>query len=276
VLTGSVYALLGAGFSLTWGVTHVINITHTALAVLAAYAAYWLVAAGVDPVVGLGVIVPGFFLIGVGLYQGVIRAAARRASDLVLASMVLTFGLASALENLMGAVWGHGPRVLNLPYTGQALRLAGVSLPISHLIGSGMAVVTIALLYLFLYRTYPGKAVRAVWQNRDGAALCAINIRQVTAMTYGLAIASAGVAGVAMALIYSFTPAAHLSWLVFVFLVVITGGVGSLAGAAVAGLIVGILTSLSMLIVPFAWSPFVLFTVLVILLLWRPTGLLQR
>lgn len=243
---------------------------------LAAYAAYWLAARLVDPVLSLAVIAPAFFVLGVALYEGPIRAAARRAPDLILASMVLTFGLASALENIMVYLWSPGPRVLNVAYTGQALRIGSVALPIPHLIGTAMAAATIALLYLFLYRTFPGKAVRAVWQNRDGAALCAINIRQVTGLAYGLSVASAGVAGVAMALIYSFTPAAHLSWLVFVFLVVITGGVGSLTGAVVAGLLVGTLANLATLVIPFAWSPFMLFAVLVVLLLWRPTGLFRR
>lgn len=249
---------------------------HTALAVLAAYAAYWLAVRLVDPIVSLAVIAPAFFLLGVGFYEGVIRTASRRAPDLVLASMVLTFGLASALENVMADLWGPGPRVINVGYTGQSVGIGPVLLPIPHLAGAGMAAVTIALLYLFLNRTFPGKAVRAVWQNRDGAALCAINIRQVTRLTYGLAIASAGVGGVAMALLYSFSPASHLSWLVFVFMVVIVGGVGSLIGAAVAGILVGVLTSLATLVIPFAWSPFLLFTVLGVLLLWRPTGLFRR
>ncbi len=270
------YALLGAGFSLIWGVAHVINIAHTALAVGAAYAAYALAQRGVDPVLSLLLVVPTFFVVGMGFYEGVIRPAARRAGDLVLASMVLTFGLAAALEHTLAALWGPGPRVVNLGYTGQALRLGAVAVPIPHLAGAGLAAVTIAALYVFLHRTFPGKAVRAVWQNPDGAALCAIDLRKVTGLTYGLAMASAGVAGVAMALIYSFSPAAHLTWLVFVFLVVIVGGVGSLTGAVVAGMVVGGLTNVATLVVPFAWVPFLLFVCLGILLLWRPTGLFRR
>ncbi|MDR7522681.1 MAG: branched-chain amino acid ABC transporter permease [Armatimonadota bacterium] len=276
LLTGTVYALLGAGFSLIWGVAHVINIVHPALAVGAAYAVYLLAAHGVDPLASLAVVVPLFFLVGVGFHEGVIRPAVRRGGDLVLVSMVLTFGLAAALENVLAAVWGPGPRVVNVAYTGRAVQLRGLVLPITHLAGAGLAAVTIAALYLFLHKTFPGKAVRAVWQNPEGAALCAINLRQVTSLTYGLAIASAGVAGVALALIYSFSPASHLMWLVFVFLVVIVGGVGSLLGAVVAGMLVGALTNLSTLVIPFAWAPFLLFASLGVLLLWRPTGLFRR
>jgi branched-chain amino acid transport system permease protein len=276
LLTGSVYALLGAGFSLIWGVAHVINVAHAALAVGAAYAVYALATRGVDPLASLAIVVPLFFLLGVGFHEAVIRPAARRAGDLVLVSMVLTFGLAAALENALAAVWGPGPRVVNVAYTGQAIRLGVLALPVPHVAGAGLAAVTITALYLFLHKTFPGKAVRAVWQNRDGAALCAVNLRQVTSLTYGLAIASAGVAGVALALIYSFSPATHLMWLVFVFLVVIVGGVGSLVGAVVAGMLVGALTNLATLVIPFAWAPFLLFASLGVLLLWRPTGLFRR
>ncbi len=276
LLTGSVYALLGAGFSLIWGVAHFINVAHSALSVGAAYAAYALATRGVDPLLSLALIAPLFFLLGMGFYEGVVRPAARRAGDLVLVSMVLTFGLATALENALAAVWGPGPRVLNVAYTGQAIRLGALALPVPHLAGAGLAVVTISVLYVFLHKTFPGKAVRAVWQNRDGAALCGIDLRQVTSLTYGLAIASASVAGVALALIYSFSPAIHLTWLVFAFLVVIVGGVGSLVGAVVAGILVGLVTSLSTLVIPFAWTPFLLFASLGLLLLLRPTGLLRR
>ncbi|MDR7408631.1 MAG: branched-chain amino acid ABC transporter permease [Armatimonadota bacterium] len=276
LLTGSVYALLGAGFSLIWGVAHVINIAHPALAVGAAYAAYVLAARGVDPLMSLAVVVPFFFLLGVGFYEGVVRPAARRTGDLMLVSMVLTFGLAAALENALAAAWGPGPRVINVAYTGRAIRLGTLALPVTHLAGAGLAAVTITALYVFLHRTFPGKAVRAVWQNRDGAALCGVDLRRVTSLTYGLAIASASVAGVALALIYSFSPATHLTWLVFVFLVVIVGGVGSLIGAVVAGMLVGAVTNLTTLVIPFAWAPFLLFASLGVLLLWRPTGLFRQ
>ena len=276
LLTGSVYALLGAGFSLIWGVARVINVAHPALAVGAAYAVYALATRGVDPLASLAIVAPAFFVLGVGFHEGVIRPAARRAGDLGLVSMVLTFGLAAALENALAAVWGPGPRVVNVAYTGDAIRLGALALPVPHLVGAGLAAVTITGLYLFLHRTLPGKAVRAVWQNPDGAALCAVDLRQVTNLAYGLAIASAAVAGAALALMYSFSPATHLTWLVFVFLVVIVGGVGSLVGAVVAGWVVGALTNLATLVVPFAWTPFLLFASLGVLLLWRPTGLFRR
>ncbi|MFS8543421.1 MAG: iron chelate uptake ABC transporter family permease subunit, partial [Limnochordales bacterium] len=225
---------------------------------------------------GLVGLVPLFFILGVVLHEVLIKVAARRTKELGLASMIFTFGLASFMENGMAYVWGPGPRVLNTAYTGAAVHLLGISIPLTHAYGALLGLATIGLLYGFLYHTFPGKAVRAVWQQRDGAALCGIPLHRVTALTYGVSIASASVAGVAMALIYSFTPATYMVWLVNVFLIVIVGGVGSLLGAAAAGLIVGLVSSLSVLVMPFVWTNLALFGLLILVLLVRPSGLLKR
>ncbi len=276
-LLGGAYALLGVGFSLIWGVARVLNVTHAALAVLAAYLAYWTsTSLGIDPLLALIGIVPLFFLGGILLYLGPIRLLEGRTPHLELASLVLTFGLAYALENGMAYLWTPGPRVLNTPYTGRALELLGLYLPLTQLYSFLLASLTIALLYLFLYHTLTGKAVRAVWQDREGAVLSGVNVRRVTAIAYGIAVASASVAGVAMALMYTFSPSAHLGWLIYIFLVVILGGVGSMVGAGLAGLIVGLVISVSGLFIPFAWSNLLLFGILLLLLIVRPRGLLQR
>lgn len=277
LLIGLTFAVLAVGFSLIWGTTGVVNIAHSAFAVLAAFLS--LVASrqwGLDPIAALVGLVPLFFILGVVLHEVLIKVAARRTKELGLASMIFTFGLASFMENGMAYVWGPGPRVLNTAYTGAAVHLLGISIPLTHAYGALLGLATIGLLYGFLYHTFPGKAVRAVWQQRDGAALCGIPLHRVTALTYGVSIASASVAGVAMALIYSFTPATYMVWLVKVFLIVIVGGVGSLLGAAAAGLIVGLVSSLSVLVMPFVWTNLALFGLLILVLLVRPSGLLKR
>lgn len=277
LLTGITFALLAAGFSLIWGTTGVVNISHSAFAVLAAYFALTAVRGwGLHPALALAVIVPAFFILGVLLHEVIIKAAARRAKDLSVASMIFTFGLASFMENGMAYFWGPGPRVLNTDFAGRAVRAGAIGIPLSHAYAALLGIITISALYVFLYHTFWGKAVRAVWQNRDGAALSGIEVNRVTGLTYGISIASAGAAGIAMALIYSFHPATYMVWLVYVFLVVIVGGVGSLLGATLAGLIVGTVSSLSVLVIPFAWSNLLLFGLLIFVLLVRPTGLLRR
>ncbi|MFS8664290.1 MAG: ABC transporter substrate-binding protein [Limnochordales bacterium] len=211
-----------------------------------------------------------------GLARSNIELVMDELYDLPLASAEPLVQRAKALDADMFMVWGPGPRVLNTAYTGAAVHLLGISIPLTHAYGALLGLATIGLLYGFLYHTFPGKAVRAVWQQRDGAALCGIPLHRVTALTYGVSIASASVAGVAMALIYSFTPATYMVWLVNVFLIVIVGGVGSLLGAAAAGLIVGLVSSLSVLVMPFVWTNLALFGLLILVLLVRPSGLLKR
>ena len=277
VLVGCAFAVLSVGFSLAWGVTHVLNVAHGAFAVLAAYLGYWAVARWqIDPVVALLGIVPLLFVLGLIVYEGLIRVTARRAHDLGLATMVLTFGLAVVLENAMQWAWTPDPRVLKTAYTGRALFVGPIAFQTTQLVAFGLAAVTIVGLSLFTNRTYLGKAVRAVWQNPTGAALSGINLEQVTRVTFGLALATAGVGGVAMSLLFTFDPSTHLAWLVYIFLVVILGGVGSIVGTALAGLIIGLIVGVSGVFIPLVWGNLVLFGLLIILLLLKPSGLLQR
>jgi branched-chain amino acid transport system permease protein len=279
VVLGLVYAILGVGFSLTWGTLEVINVSHGAFAVLGAYLGYVANASyGVDPVLALLAIVPGFFVLGVGLYEVVLRRLARRARDVAFASLVLTFGVAVALENLLVVGFSADPRVMRTGYTGTTVDVLGTPVSGGRLVASGLAVVTLAAVAVFLRRTDTGRAVRAVAQNADGAALSGIDQRRVSAITFGLGLATASVGGVAAAMFFPFSPSEHLAWMIPVFIVTILGGVGSVLGAAVAGLVTGLVFELSFTVVgvPFVWVKFVLFALLIGLLIVRPEGLFQR
>lgn len=277
LLIGSTFGVLSVGFSMTWGITHVLNVAHAAFALLAAYLGYWASRRwGIDPVLALVGIVPLLFLLGLLMHQTLVKVAAQRAEDLAMSSMVLTFGLAIVMENLMRRAWTSDPRVLQTAYTGRAFFLGPFALPWTQVISFALATVTIVSLYLFVNRTLLGKAVRAVWQNPTGAALAGINLERVTSLAYGLAVATAGVGGVAMSLIYTFDPSAHMVWLIYIFLVVIFGGVGSVLGSALAGLIIGLVVGVSGVFIPFVWVNLVLFLLLIVMLLIRPSGLLER
>jgi branched-chain amino acid transport system permease protein len=276
-ILGLVYAALGVGFSLTWGTLDLINISHAAFAVLAAYVCYFTDQIyGIDPVLSLVGIVPAFFVIGVGLQEGLFRPLAGRAEEVAFASLVLTFGLAIVLENLMVVAFSADPRILKTDYTANPIDIFGVPVKGSRLVGAGLAVLTLVVLYVFLTRTYTGRAVRAVAQNSEGAALSGINERRVSAITFGVGLATAGIAGVAAAMYFPFGPSEHYTWLISVFLVTILGGVGSIIGAGVAGLVTGIVFELSAQVVPFSWTQFVMFVLLLGLLVVRPEGIFQR
>jgi branched-chain amino acid transport system permease protein len=273
VLLGGIYALLSVGFGLTWGTMKVLNISHAVFAVLGAFFAYWFfVKAGIDPVLSLPLLVVLLFLVGSVVYKLVIRPV-MKAKDVIMASMVATFGVAIVVENVMSFVWRPDPRILKPSYTGTSFFIGEMAISKGPLIGFAMAIVAIALLYLFLHRTYTGKAVQATWQNPMGAALVGINPEHVSLVTFGLSIASAGAAGVAMALIYAFYPSVQSVWTMFVFLVTIVGGVGSVIGTALAGLLIGFIIGISAAFLPFVWVNVLLFALLLVILLFKPEGL---
>jgi branched-chain amino acid transport system permease protein len=273
ILLGGIYALLSVGFGLTWGTMKVLNISHAVFAVLGAFVSYWLfVKAGVDPILSLPLLVMLLFLVGAVVYKLVIRSVTK-AKDVIMASMVATFGLAIIVENVMSYVWRPDPRILKPSYTGTSFFFWEIAVSKGPLIGFSMAILAIALLYWFLHHTYTGKAVQATWQNPVGAALVGINPGQVSLITFGLSIGSAGAAGVAMALIYAFYPSVHSVWIMFMFLVTIVGGVGSVVGTALAGLLIGLIIGVCAAFLPFVWVNVLLFALLLVILLFKPEGL---
>ena len=277
VLLGLVYATLSVGFSLIWGTLGVIHVSHGAFVILAAYLGYFAnQILGIDPVVALVGIVPLLFAIGIGLYELLFRPLAERTREVAFASLVLSFGVAIALENMLVVLFDSDPRVLQTGYTRDVIDVFGVPVTAGRLIGAGLAVVTLVTVYVFLKRTYTGRAVLAVAQNDQGAALSGINERRVSRITFGLGLATAAVAGVATAMFWSFAPSEHIHWMVFVFIVTILGGVGSVVGSAVAGLLTGLVFELSALVLPFEWVNFVLFVLLIGLLIVKPEGLFQQ
>ncbi len=276
LLMGGIFALFGVGFSLTWGVMKVVNIAHAAFGILASYIAYWgLTLYGVDPILSLLVSLPLLFVTGLVVHRFLVQPITR-SRDVIVASMILTFGLAIVLENLMLFAWSPDERLITTPYSSKAIFIGDIIIKVSNLVGFVLSILGIAVIYVFLYRTRTGKAVRATWQEPEGAALQGINLRRVSMIAFGLAIASAGAGGVAMAYMYSFNPPAHNLWLIFLFLVVIVGGVGSIIGSAIAGLLIGLITGVSGALFPMEWINVLLFGLLMAILLVKPEGLFQK
>jgi branched-chain amino acid transport system permease protein len=277
LLLGGTFAVLAVGFSLILGVARVVNLSHPVFALVGAYITYWLLALyGWNPLLSLLLVVPALFLLGIIMERTTIRETSRRTRDLTSASLVLTFGVTIIVENLLLSICKATPRLVTTSYSGKSFFLGGVALPANFLVSFALAVVTVTAVYLFLHHTFLGKAARAVWQDRDGAVLMGINIDRVTAATYGISFATAGVGGTCMSLMYSIEPSTHWAWITFVFAIVIVGGVGSIVGTAVASLMIGLIIGLSSALIPLTWINLVLFGIIIVLLLVRPTGLIRR
>jgi branched-chain amino acid transport system permease protein len=277
ILLGGVFAAMSAGFSLTWGVTKAINLSHSLFGLISAYIAYWLLKLiGMDPIISLAVSIPLAFLYGIAVYRSIVTQTEKRSKDLTAASLILFFGVIIVLENILLLAFKSDTRFITTFYSGQSLFVGGVALPVTSLIAFALAVATIAALYFFLHRIYMGKAVRAVWQDKEGAMLSGIDIRRVTTITWGVALASSAVAGVSMGFMQALQPSVFFTWLVFAFLIAVLGGVGSIIGSAVAGLTVGVVIGVSGHFLPYQWVNLILFILLFIVLLVRPQGLFQR
>jgi branched-chain amino acid transport system permease protein len=273
IMMGSVYALLGVGFSLSWGVMKVINIAHAAFGLIAAFLAYTLLQVwGLDPILSIGLSVPLLFFAGCIIYRLFISPITQ-AKEVIVSSMILTFGIAIILENLMLLIWSPDPRVLTTSYTSKVFTLGPLYFQYSRLAGFFMAVLGVWVIHSFLKKTYIGKAVRAAWQQPEAAQLCGVNLQRISMVTFGLAVASAGAGGVSLAFLYSFEPHTHNLWLIYLFLVVIVGGVGNVLGTALAGLIIGVITGLSLAFLPYQWVNLLTFGLLMIILIFRPHGL---
>jgi branched-chain amino acid transport system permease protein len=273
IMMGAVYALLGVGFSLSWGVMKVINIAHAAFGLIAAFIAYTLLNTWrIDPIVSLLFTTPFLFFAAAFLYRILINPITR-AKEVIVSSMILTFGMAIILENLMLVIWGPDPRLLTTWYTSKVLIVGPFYFQYPRVAGFLMAMVGVLSIHFFLKKTYTGKAVRAAWQQSEAAQLCGVNLNWISMITFGLAVASAGAGGVAMAFLYSFEPHAHNLWLIHLFLVVIVGGVGNVLGTAAAGLLIGVITGLSLAFLPYQWVNILTFGLLMIVLVLRPQGL---
>lgn len=277
IFVGFAYALLSAGFSLTWGVTRVINLAHSAFALVGSYITLTLLSlAGIDPLISLVAILPVLFLLGITTHRFIIKPTAKRAKEITSPSMVLTFGLFMIVENLLAIIFKGDDRVLHSRYSDISFAVGPISVAMTSVISLILAIISLAALYFFLNGTYTGKAVRAVWQDRQGAMLSGINVEGVTAITYGISFATAGIAGLCLVLMYSVTPYIGFSWLVFVFLISILGGLGSIIGAAAGGMIVGLIVSAGSAFIPLAYINLVLFILLIVVLLVKPSGLFRR
>lgn len=275
IMMGAVYALLGVGFSLTWGVMKVINISHAAFGLVGAFLGYTLLQYwGLDPILSLSLSIPLLFLLACTIYQLLITPITQ-AKEIIVSSMILTFGIAIILENVMLLIWSPDPRLLTTSYTSKVLVVGPLYFQYPRVAGFIMSAVAVLAIHFFLKKTYTGKAVRAAWQQPEAAQLYGVNLRRISMITFGLAVSSAGAGGVGMALLYSFEPHTHNLWLIYLFLVVIVGGVGNVFGSAAAGLIIGVITGLSLAFLPYQWVNLLTFGLLMIILIFRPQGLFQ-
>jgi branched-chain amino acid transport system permease protein len=272
LLVGGAYALLASGLTLIFGVMGVINIAHGAFLILAAFLTYSLwTATGLDPLAAIVVTTPAMFIFGWLLYNGTVRRVRRGP---VAASVLLTFGLALVLEGLMGMVWGNTSHSVRPDYFNDSFEIGSLFLPKAQVFGGGLALVVLASLYLVLTRTWLGRAIRASAVNPQSAELVGVNVPGVAAMTFAIGVASAGAGGSIASVLYPFLPGSHYQWIARLLGIIVLGGMGSLPGALVGALALGVAETMTVTYISPAWATAVPYVFIFVVLLLRPQGLL--
>jgi branched-chain amino acid transport system permease protein len=275
ILGGGVYALMAAGLTLIFGVLDIINVAQGILVVLGAYLSYAITQhVHLDPLVGLVITVPAMFIIGVVIYWLFIRPL--RGAERTSMTLLACFAVALIIEGILYRFFGSGYVSITAWFTTSSIHIFDFYLADSYLIGFGLAVVAMALLYLLLYRTTFGRAVRATMQNQSAARLIGIDVTRVSALTFGIGTAVTAVAGLVYGAISGgFTPNSGYDLISRLLAIVILAGMGSIGGALVTAVLMTTAEALVDIWQP-DWSVAVFYAALVIILTFRPSGLFGR
>jgi branched-chain amino acid transport system permease protein len=275
ILFGSVYGIAAIGLSLIFGTMRIIFIAQGTVIIFLAYICYWLLTlAGMDPYLSLIVIIPISLLLGVGLYQLLFREAAGLEDKNI--SLLIAVGLMFLVEDLMTVVWTADPRSVTTSYTNLVIRVMGINVPFTRLTGLILAVVSTVIVLIFLKRTFIGIAVRAASENITSAALMGISPHRVNTVAFAIGIGLAGIAGVAFSTIYSFDPYMGFIFALKAMISLAIGGIGSVTGALLGGILLGFLESLASFFLPGGWSDAVSYAVFLAVLMFKPEGLFVR
>jgi branched-chain amino acid transport system permease protein len=271
LLIGGVYALMASGLTLIFGVMNIINVAHGALLILVAYVTWriWSTT-GADPILLSILMTPVMFGVGWLLYKSVLQRISGSTAGM---SVLLTFGIAITIEGILDVTAGNKFRSATPSYFNQSFRVFGIALPKAQVYGCLAALVVLGLLYVVLTQTWTGRAIRATSQNASGAALVGIKASGVAALAFALGVSTTGVGGSVLSVLYPFFPASHYDWISRLLGIIVLGGMGSMSGALVGALMLGLAETLTATYLSLQWSTLVFYAVIMVVLLFRPQGL---
>ena len=283
ILAGGILAVVALGFSLVWGIMNIINLAHGSFIMLGAYITWQLYTSlHIDPFLLIPVSFVALFALGYLIQRFLINWVARAP---VLTTFLLTFGLSILIGNIALLIWTSDTRGVTTPYSGSNFTLIGITVPWVKLYTFGAALIITAIMQAFLTRTRTGRAIRATSMDIGAAQLSGVRVASIYAVTFGLGAGLAGVAGTLISLSYSFNPAFGESFLIKSFVVCVLGGLGSVEGALLGGIVYGIIAAFaSQLDFTVAGQHIsgsglqdaVALIVLLLVLIFRPTGIMGK
>ena len=270
LLLGGVYALIGLGMAMIFGIVGLTNLSHGEFVVLGAYGSTIISGAlGVDPVLSLLITAPAMFCIGWVLQSVLINRAMDKGEE---PALLVTFGVSVILQDAMLLLFSADARHAAASYETLTLRLGGLSIPFLNVVLFAVSLACVLLLTVFLNHSYPGRAIRAVADDPEAAALSGINVHRVYALAMGVAMATASIAGLCVSMKWTFYPSSGGQYLLIAFIVVVIGGLGNIPGTLLAGLGFG----LAQVVGGANYGLTISYAVMLLALVLRPKKTLER
>ena len=274
ILLGGLYGIMAIGMTLIWGVMNIVNIAHGPLIMLGAYVTFWMFSLwGWDPFLSLPVTILALFVYGYLLQRLILNLVVRAQLFLTL---LITFGIEVAMVNLARILWSSDLRQVTPTYAGSNFSVGGLTIPYVRLWVFVTTIILSVLFLLLLERTRLGRAIRATAEELHAARLTGIRVGHIYAVTYGLGAALAGAAGAMWGMLFPITPIMGGALTLKSFVVAVLGGLGTMMGAIVGGLILGLAESFSSTFIGPTYPNAISFGLLVLILIFRPTGVLGR
>jgi branched-chain amino acid transport system permease protein len=271
LLLGSIYALIAVGLTLIFGVMRVVNFAHGEFLMLGMYLAFWAFALlHFDPYLTLVLSLPLAFAVGWVSYRAVMRPIVYASHNV---QVFTTIGLSIALQNVALVLWTADARFVRTDYYAVVVRIAGAAFNVAQIVAFSVAVGLTAGLFAFMRWSYTGKVMRATAQDRQASALMGIDTDRVYAITWAVGIGCVGVAGVLLAPIYPVYPTAGLQFVLIAYVAVVLGGLGDMAGALIAAVLVAAVEVVGSFVIGTAWKEVLYLLLFIAILIVRPAGL---
>lgn len=277
ILMGSIYGLAALGLTLIFGVLKVINFAHGSLLMVSMYVAYWVITlSGLHPYVALILVVPIMFIFGYFLQDIVIKPIFKAEKNVrePITVIIVTTGIWYILDNLTLLIFGPQYRNLEVnPLRGKMLEIGDMMISVPKLWGFGAAVLTTLAVHLFLQKTSTGRAIRATSLDREAASLMGINAYKIYNLAFGIGTATAGVAAVTLVPFYNVFPTVGVLFDIKCFIIVVLGGLGSIGGALLGGIIIGLIESVAPQFMAATWTEAIVYALFLLVLFVKPSGL---
>jgi branched-chain amino acid transport system permease protein len=275
LIVGGIYALVGVSLTLLYGVLRVVNFAHGEFVIAGSFLAFVLFASfGIPPLVAVPIAAIVFFAAGWGLYYVLIPRLAR-SDDPELMSFLMFYGVSIAAAALMLLLFEADSRTIDYTFTPVSMQVGPIYVSTARLVALAITVVVSIALALFLFKTLPGKALRAAIMNPEAIQIMGVDIVRLSAFAFALASALAGVTGVLIALVFpAFNPFSGAEYTIIAFIVVVLGGLGNPVGALLAGVVFGLAEQMATVFLPQAMAQIVGFLILVGTIFFRPSGIL--